>query len=235
MVWYILYIYISYVLAKSSALVIQLVNPCSCKRFKWLYTCYTNCESGILSNRLKKLNNDTWHDKLVGGWVGWGGGGGGGGGVDVVALTLNTQRIYRKKTRSNSCKPDLEAPHTSLPYIIFEMIHNTLAFLHSVVRHGLTCVYYQNMPITDTKQCCVLTRWVNWFSVGFQQPPHGSGWQFFFKWWSNECHANDVHPVGCSTNCHKFTACFDHAIHFQTFKLSFHTSSIQLTLLPVCC
>ena len=60
------FISISYVLAKSSALVIQLVNPCSCKRFKLLYTCFTNYESGIWCNRLKKLNNDTWHDKLGG-------------------------------------------------------------------------------------------------------------------------------------------------------------------------
>ena len=60
------FISISYVLAKSSALVIQLVNPCSCKRFKWFDTCFTNCESGIWCNRLQKPNNDTRHDKLGG-------------------------------------------------------------------------------------------------------------------------------------------------------------------------
>ena len=106
------FISISYVLAKSSALVIQLVNPCSCKRFKWLYTCLTNCESGIWCNRLK-LNNDTWHDKLWGKYPH----SPHSARFDVVALTLNTQRIYRKKTRSNSCIPDLKAPHTSLPYV----------------------------------------------------------------------------------------------------------------------
>ena len=87
---------ILYIFDKSSTLVIQFENPCSCKRNSWLYTYFTNWEFGIWYNRLKKFSNDIWHDAL-------------GGNCphspitmkfDVVALTLNMERIYRKNTRS---------------------------------------------------------------------------------------------------------------------------------------
>ena len=128
---------ISYIFDKSSTLVIQFENPCSCKRNSWLYTCFTNWEFGIWYNRLKKLSNDIWHDTL-------------GGNCphspitikfDVVALTLNMQRIYRKNTRSKSnksSKPDLQKPHTSLPGSqtdknVFQ-VSEALYFLWSSVR-----------------------------------------------------------------------------------------------------
>ena len=104
---------ILYIFDKYSTLVIPFENPCSCKRNSWLYTCFTNWEFGIWYNWLKKLSNDIWHDTL-------------GGNCphspiamkfDVVALTLNMQRIYRKNTRSKSSRPDLQKPHTSLPYV----------------------------------------------------------------------------------------------------------------------
>ena len=37
-----------------------------------------------------------------------------------------------------------------------------------------------------------------------------------FEWWPKECHAKGIHPVGCSTYCHDFITCFDHATCFQT-------------------
>ena len=89
------FISILYVLAKSSALVIQLVNPCN-----------SNGASGIWCNM----------------GVGWGcphppytak--------IWVVASTLSTQRMCLKETRSKSCKPDLETPRTLLPYVRIDL------------------------------------------------------------------------------------------------------------------
>ena len=57
------------------------------------------------------------------------------------------------------------------------------------------------------------------FLLWFIQPPHGSVWQLFFFvyiWRSKKCHANNLHPVGCSTYCHNFTPCLDRATCFQT-------------------
>ena len=36
------------------------------------------------------------------------------------------------------------------------------------------------------------------------------------KCWLKKCHSNNIHPTGCSTYSHDFTACFDHATCFQT-------------------
>ena len=37
-------------------------------------------------------------------------------------------------------------------------------------------------------------------------------------WWLKKCHANNIHPTGCSKYSHDFTACFDHATCFQTLQ-----------------
>ena len=82
-------------------------------------------------------------------------------------------------------------------------------------------VYSRVLVIPTIVLCIDTLSKLHGFLLWFLQPPHGSVWQLFFFvyiWRSKKCHANNLHPVGCSTYmyCHNFTPCLDRATCFQT-------------------